>query len=81
VSGSSVTVKLGIDTTRFVAAIAKVGREMARFTTAAHKASLVYMKQGDRRRHVRRCSVCSPYSNPKPLTIDGHAYRARRRNR
>ena len=52
---------------------------------AAHGFSVALMRSGQRRRHVRRCRLCRPFSNPRPLRIDGHAYhrhaRARRRRR
>ena len=36
---------------------------------------------GDYRRHRRRCRVCNPAGNPKPLKADGADYRRRRKNR
>lgn len=29
----------------------------------------------------RRCGTCSPMSNPEPLSINGHKYAQRQRNR
>lgn len=31
--------------------------------------------------HVARCDWCNPMANPRPLSIDGHAYHRRTRAR
>lgn len=82
------TLKVRVDTRPFRDAF----RAMARTTQSAavayrrmsitmHHVGVSVMKPERRRRHARRCHLCTPFANPLPLCIDGHAYRARTRNR
>lgn len=61
-------------TRAFQASIEKAAAELHKFVVA-------FMRPAQRRRHRVRCRRCSPYANPRPLTIDGHAYRRKTRSR
>lgn len=69
-----VSVTLRVDMAGFARAAEKAARSM-------HHLSLALMRPGQRRRHARRCAICSPTANPRPLGINGHAYRQRSKNR
>lgn len=66
----------------------RLSRAMAPFHRRAHYIHVGLAPDGKeaarRFRERRRCRVCYPHSNPRPLAIDGHEYRRRaagRRNR
>lgn len=56
-------------------------RAMSRASAAMHSLGVAVRDPRSRRLHKRRCAICSPMSNPKPLSINGAAYRARTRRR
>jgi hypothetical protein len=74
---------------RITADVSKFEAALSRAAEAASKAVWGFRRLHERLardpRHRARCAVCSPMANPRPLTIDGHAYhrktRARRKRR
>lgn len=73
-SESEVSVTIEADVSGFVKALHRV-------VIAAHRTALKFMDKRVRRRHARRCDLCSPMANPKPLGIDGAAYRRKTKGR
>lgn len=69
-----ITVEIHADVSGFHAALGQASR-------AAHRLSIAWMSRSSRRRHLARCDLCSPMANPARLSIDGHAYARRTRNR
>lgn len=69
-----ISVALRLDEAAFVRAASKAAG-------AVHELGLAFMRPSQRRRHARRCAICAPTANPRPLGIDGHAYRQRSKNR
>lgn len=62
-------------------AFAALGRFTRRAVDANHP-SFARMTMGDDyRRHRRRCRLCNPAGNPKPLAMNGADYARRRRSR
>lgn len=77
-------VTLKIDTGPAIAALKAAAEAVDRVHQAMHRAGIAITRGGDLKRvraHRARCPICSPMANPHPLTIDGHAYARRRRNR
>ena len=70
----TVTLTLHVDPGPFVRAMGSAQRAM-------HGLTIATMRPERRRKHKIRCSTCSPRANPKPLAIDGHAYRRRTKRR
>lgn len=66
---SPVRVRIRVDTAGFV-------RAMRGFTAAIHRLTVK-----DYRSHRRRCRDCNPRSYQPPMSVDGHAYHRRQRNR
>ena len=73
-SEQELRVTVDLDMTGFLKALEKVSR-------LVHRPTLAMMRPASRRRHARRCHICSPIANPKPLSIDGRAYRQRTKKR
>lgn len=62
------------------AALAGFGKAVGPILSTTQSAMHRGLYSGDRR-HARRCPTCNPAGFPKPLAIDGHEYKRRRRRR
>jgi len=77
-SDSNVFVNLRLDTSKFEAALREV-RRVAEVTSDHVRAfghAVAHMQE-----KPARCPRCHPRANPKPLCIDGAAYRRRTKGR
>lgn len=66
------------DVKGFARQMAAAGESVA---TAMHRFAIPFMDKRTGRRHARRCGMCSPMANPKPLGIDGAAFRRKSKRR
>lgn len=74
-------VHIKVDTGRLDAAIVRITRSMGTLARAVTKAAQVMHRLHPALCEGPRCSTCHPLANPRPLSINGAAYRARSRRR
>lgn len=77
-SEREVHVHLKLDTAQFTAGMRRAAEAAGK---VAHRFTLAFTPTAQRRKHKRRCRICSPFANPRPLAINGHAYHQRSKNR